>query len=466
MSTGENTGRNEVASGGPPAHSVPSAPAYESLPARRERSTRGGPALCSLSVVVDVVTPILGGGSQTRAIDEVEVIRPTTLRGHLRFWWRALRGHEHEFPSANDLYEAESLLWGRAAADKGGRSAVEIRVELQRAGEIDASDIHLVHTPGAYALWPARAEHRMDTPAAPRRQPGTRFRLTLTAPKDREAELRNVVRAWLLFGGYGSRTRRGLGSLAVIEDARAWLPTAATREALTALFGCDVFAPPNRQAVDTPWLAGAALHIGKAEGDAARAWTTALEWLKEFRQGTSGGSGNRAREPGTGKLQPNRPSISNWPEPDKVRHLKGRKAAHPPHHNATPAWPRAGFGLPIIGRFQKRPRNGGRLDEPDGFELRWRSDNGEEHDRFASPLIVKAMPLADGSFLPCALWLNRAYPQGEVFVGGVNRSAAPFDRLVAPGDAPRFSALAGKGSLRNAFLDWLRARYRTTVVAP
>jgi len=447
---------------------IPLAPAYERLPARRERSTRGGPTLCSIPVAVEVVTPILGGGSQTRATDDVDVIRPATVRGHLRFWWRALRGHE--FTRAEDLYNAESLLWGQAASDEGGRSAVEVRIELLHTAKIDDSDI-LERTPGAYALWPARAEERTNTPAALRRKPGTRFRLTLIAPKDREAEVRNVLRAWLLFGGYGSRTRRGLGSLTVIEDAQAWLPTTGMRQPFTTLFGRDVFTPlPSIQTVDTPCLAGAALHVGKAigkkEGDAVKAWTMALEWLKEFRQGTSGGAGNRAREPGTGKPEPNRPSISNWPEPDNIRHLTGKKAAHPPRHNATPVWPRAGFGLPIIGRFQKNARNGGYLDEPDGFELRWRAGGEPEHDRLASPLIVKALPLADGSFLPCALWLNRAYPCGEIVLKGVNGSAAPFDLLVAPGDEPQFSALAGKSTLRDAFLDWMHGTYLTTVVAP
>lgn len=453
------------------------APAYESLPQPTRRSTRGGSALCAVSVTVEVVTPIFGGSSQTRVVDEVEVIRPATVRGNLRFWWRALRGHE--CANARELYEEESDLWGRAVADKGGRSAVEIRIEVQRAGGIDNSDIHLVRTPGAYALWPARAEKRTSTPPAPRREPGTRFLLTLIAPADREAELRNVIRAWLLFGGYGSRTRRGLGSLAVTDEARAWLPAQATRNAFEALFGRDVFAPPSKEAIDTPWLAGAALHVGKADKDVGRAWTTALDWLKKFRQGTSDGSGDRAREPGTGKLQPQRPSISNWPEADKVRHLKERTSAHPPRHNTTPAWPRAGFGLPIIGQFQTKARDGNRMDgEPGAFELRWRSGSGD-HDRLASPLIVKALPLADGTFVPCALWLMRDLPAGaEVGLarpksGGRQnekevdqRSAAPFDRLVAPGDTPRFSALDRKSSLREAFLEWLHARYETTMVAP
>jgi CRISPR-associated protein Cmr1 len=446
--------------------------APQSLPQPRRKNARGGRTLSEISVRVEVVTPILGGGFQTRTADEIDVIRAATVRGHLRFWWRALRGHE--FGSPADLHAAESALWGCPATDEGGRSAVEIRVEVEQTSTLDDSGIRLYDskdgqaTPGAYALWPARAETEKGqgrTPPTPRRTPGARFQLTLIAPKDREGEIRSVVRAWILFGGYGSRTRRGLGSFKVVDDANAWLPRDATRDAFTALFGRDVFAPPRSSAVDAPWLAGASLHVGGTPTEAGQAWTTALDWLKEFRQGTSGPLGVRAREPGTGKPQPRRPSISNWPEADKVRHLKGKTNAHSPRHNTTPAWPRAGFGLPINGQFQKNARNGGRLDEPDGFELRWRSDSGE-HDRLASPLIVKALPLADGTFVPCALWLNRAYPAGEVVLRGTGSSAAPFDRLVAPGDTARFSALDGKSTLRAAFLDWLRARYQTTAVAP
>ncbi len=459
-----------------PGRSLPRAPSYASLPAAKMRAARGGPEVREISVRLEVVTPILGGSTQTRAVDEVDVIRAATVRGHLRFWWRALYAAQH--PSAKDLYERESELWGRAATDKGGRSAVEIRIDVERTGAIDSSDIRLYDskdgkaTPGAYALWPAREEKKTSTPPAPRRMPGTQFRLTLMAATICETEASNALRAWILFGGYGGRTRRGLGSLRVLDDLSSWLPSKATRDAINDRFGFDVLASPAGAPGDAPWLGGAALQVGRAEHDAMKAWTTALDWLKEFRQGTSGQQGNRAREPGAGKPQPQRPSISNWPEADKIRHIKRKASAHAPRHNATAVWPRAGFGLPIIGQFQTKARDGSRFDEPGPFELRWRTPKKdrpgefEEHDRLASPLIVKALPLADGMFVPCALWLNRAYPRGEVILRDVNNSQAPFDRLVAPGDTPRFSALANKQSLRQAFLDWLHARYQTTVVAP
>lgn len=478
-----------------PGHPPLKAPKYLDLPPAKPRAARSGPELVELRVQLEVVTPILGGSHQTRAIDDVDVIRAPSVRGHLRFWWRAL--YAAQYANADALYQRESALWGRAATDDGGRSAVQIRVSVERAGDTDSSEIRLFSsrdqpaTPGAYALWPARAETKTKTPTAPRRQPGTQFQLTLkvAGTDEDQAEVRNALRAWILFGGYGGRTRRGLGSLKVIADADGWLPTAATREALTSLFGVDVFTAPTRTPCDVPWFGGAAIHVGRADRNAQTAWTTALDWLKEFRQGTTDHQQlGRAREPGpNGNAQ--RPSISNWPEGDKVRRLstpqRGLRWAHTPRHNQTPAWPRAGFGLPIIGQFQSKSREehptrkklNGRPDErywkelpqnhpnygtePEGFELRWRAGN-DEHDRLASPLIVKALPLADGTFAPCALWLNRAHPaNGQVVLRNVNNSQAPFDRLVAAGDNPQFSALANKTSLRQAFLDWLR-----TVVAP
>jgi len=440
------------------------------LPSPKRRIARGGPELCSIEVDLLVVTPILGGGAATRQLDVVDVIRVPTVRGHLRFWWRAVRAAET--PQA--LFKAESGLWGCAATDDGGRSLVDIRITVGETGKIDPDQILLYDsrdrkaTRGAYALWPARGDR--NNQSAPRRSAGTRFRLELLAPKKFEPELRDAVRAWVLFGGYGSRTRRGLGSLTVTRDTKAWLPVRPTREEFRRLFDGDIFASPGQDAESAPWLGGAALQVGRAEQEAENAWTTALDWLKEFRQGHRGDRGDRAREPGEGKPQPNRPSISNWPEADKIRHLTGKTKAHPPRHNAVPAWPRAGFGLPIIGRFQNKGRAGEYLDEPGAFELRWCSSKGE-HDRLASPLILKALPLADGTFVPCALWLTRGFPPGASVVLAQERavhpqSSAPFDRLVAAGDTPQFSALADKPSLRQAFLEWLHKDYSTSRVAP
>jgi CRISPR-associated protein Cmr1 len=463
----------------------PEAPKLADLPEPLNRAARRGDKLADLKVSLRVVTPILGGAARTRTIDEVDVIRAPSVRGNLRFWWRALRGHE--FSTSTELYKEESALWGRAADDTGGRSQMEVRINVKIASNIIEDDINL-NDPGAYALWPARGEGKnrntgeYTTPPAPRRAPGTQLTLSVRCPTNRDAEVRDAVRAWILFGGYGGRTRRGVGSLTVVGGREDWLPQATgvadLRDGVRKLFGRDVFvADAPETASDLPLLAGAELYIGKPKKQAEGAWHEALGWLREFRQGTTSG----ARSGGGG----GRPGRSNWPKPDKVRHLSTARNdlpwAHPPQHNAEPAWPRAGFGVPIISQFQPKNRAGARWEganpactEPDGFQLQWqRAEDGQLklHDRLASPLIVKALPLADGKFLPCALWLNRAYPErGEVVLvrngAAVPRSAAPFDRLVAAGDTARFKPLNGKSSLREAFLDWLTTTSEAERVAP
>lgn len=452
-------------------------PAPKDLPPARARASRRGPTRTTIGVSIEVVTPILGGAAQTREVDEIDVIRPASIRGHLRFWWRALHGHQYE--NAADLYRAESEHWGHAATEHGGRSAVDLRIKVLRAPAKDTSTINMSEIM-AYALWPARAD------SAPRRPPGTRFELVLEAPVDHEADLRDVVRAWLLFGGYGSRTRRGLGSLCVTNNLGAWLPAVLSSQTISQIFQTNVFSPPGKPATDTPWLAGAALQVSEAVAEARTAWLTALSWLKEFRQGTA----SRAREPGSSK--PLRPSLSNWPEADKIRQLSRSTRGpwtHRPRHNEIPVWPRAGFGLPIVGEFQTKGRDGSYMNEPAPFELRWRFaspaqriDDEQIRDRLASPLIVKPLPLADGKFAPCALWLHRAYPPASEVVlwrkeaegarntplrgRAVRGSAAQFNHLVARGDRSLFAPLNGKTSLRDAFLDWLEATYRTTRIAP
>jgi CRISPR-associated protein Cmr1 len=448
----------------------------DKLPQKRTRKNRGGTDIGCITVRVRVVTPILGGSAKPRELDDIDGIRPSTIRGHLRFWWRALNAHTCK--TSKELFEMESSLWGGAANDGTARSQVDLNIEVDQDlfELIDNSDVKLTQTRGAYALWTARGMH--DT--APRRKSGVEFRMTLSFPEEKKDEICNAVRAWILFGGYGGRTRRGLGSLTIIGTNELALPLIPKKSDIVSIFGHDIFAASSMETRDVPILAGASLYVGNESDNAERAWQEALDWLKDFRQGTTGSDRNRAREPGSDKL---RPSISNWPEPDKIRHLSKPKDNLPwahsaSRHNNKPVWPRAGFGLPINGRFQSNSRNKGadgkpiRWDkcspprtEPGNFELVWR--NGSvEHERLASPLILKALALSNGKFVPIALWLNRSYPEGEVILKGTPRSAAPFDKLTADGDQVHFEALENKSGLRQAFLDWLRETKGAKVISP
>jgi CRISPR-associated protein Cmr1 len=466
----------------------PAAPAFEDLPPRRSPSTG---ARSDFAVSLAIVTPILGGGYRTRALDDVDIIRVPTVRGHLRLWWRAL--FAGGFEKSTSLYAAETKLWGGpgGGSDKAPavRSPVEVRIEVTDPGKEDGGSIDPQRTDGAYVLFPARG-----APPIPRRTT-VAFKLTVSAPTADIAAVRDAVRAWILFGGYGGRTRRGLGGLTVTGlDAATWLPRAGGQlpagqlaAELRRLFGREVFAAvgPARQ---TPMLAGAALcTIGPVEERGVTAWLTAVDALRVFRQGTPPDSERVtdvaaalpsawARQPSS---DPGRPSISNWPEADKIRRLADRQFgtgpySHTPRHNDTPVWPRAGFGLPIVGRFQTKGRKGDSYNEPPQFKLKWREPTGNDKDqpgeRLMSPLIIKALPLVGGRFVAIALWLHRAWPTGKIVleINGkvVPSSAAPFDALRAPDEAPLFTALAGKPTLRAAFFDWLALNPGVVTVFP
>ncbi|MGE4046215.1 MAG: RAMP superfamily CRISPR-associated protein [Acetobacteraceae bacterium] len=433
------------------------------LPQKRKRTRRGEAERAEFSVELETTTPLLGGSPELRKLDTVDVIRVPTIRGHLRFWWRALQ--THHLTERKQFAQAEEALWGKAADQTGGRSQVEITVEIRSRDRLRPDHTNITaQTAGNYALWPARKAG--EEPPAPRLMPGVRFRLTVSAPGSELSALRNTVRAWILFGGYGSRTRRGVGSLTVTgsHQTRAeWLPGVdepeelrdELAESLQSLFGRDVFEPSDTP-LQLPLLSGAKLLVGGLERDALKAWGTALDWLHHFRQGP-----DFAREPGNGPS-----GKSRWPEADKLRHLSGRHG-HSPRYDKEPAWPRAEFGLPIVGRFVG-------AQEPPPFEIIWvDNERCEPQDRMASPLILKALPTLQG-FRPCALWLARPALPGRVAIR-MNTQILP-NSYATPGyigsktDQAKYitlkAPLARNLSVQNAFLNWIVSKKRVVWVAP
>ena len=422
-------------------------PLPPALPERRSRRFRSHDD-ADFSVALKVVTPILGGSFFTGgdAIEHrhLDTIRVPTIRGHLRFWWRALQPTGLD---AAELRKKERELWGGMGGGdkdhgKPKTSKVNVRVESIQPVNPEIDDTPPPMEGKGYALFPAR-EQKQGGQVVARLKPGITFTVRISCPPDRVEEVRKAVQAWILFGGYGSRTRRGLGSLTVTADPPAWLPSSSTAELLLNLF------TGQGSTSDTPTLAGAALLVGQPTQNAESAWDQAIGQLQYFRQDR-----RFAREQGT-----QRPGQSRWPEPDKIRHLTGRIQGHPPRFGNQPAWPRAQFGLPIVGRF-----TGGNA-EPGPFSIEWQA-NGESMraDRLASPLIMKALPLADGKFMPCALWLARGYPRGKVVLvmqkQVVPRSDAAFETMHGTGDKILHPALIGHASVREAFLDWLVSECR------
>ena len=296
----------------------------------------------TLTAKCELITPMYGGGVTAGEVDRAMPIRASALRGQLRFWWRLLNKGGH---SSEDLFRAERDLWGGIGREGPKASMVGVRVAC------DPADMHLKRKseltgfPGYALILDAG-----DDPIL--LQQGHSFDVVISfddqlGDKQRQ-QVVECLRWWASFGGVGARTRRGLGAVRVRSDDAALQPV--TSEETKKLGG---------------WLV-----IGRLINE-QQAWADAVGVLQSFRQGVGVGRARGSKGPGH----------SNWPEADAIRSLpkKGRAASTA---GGSAFFPRAAFGLPIVFQFKGESKLNDTLE-------------GEDHERMASPLILR--PYFDGS---------------------------------------------------------------------
>ena len=318
------------------------------------------PSAASARVIVKckLMTPMYGGGVEPGKVDCGMPIRPSAIRGQLRFWWRLLNRAGR---TPKDLFADESDLWGGIASAGPRASRVALHVDAEPAGSermVEWGSAGLDAPRYALILEPSHKPSLLNA--------GYEFTLTLrfvngTAGDERDQVI-EALRWWASFGGVGARTRRGLGAVEVTSDDIA-------------------LSPVSRQEVESR---GGRMVLRQAGRNAIAAWRNAVEALSAFRQGP-----NVGRNPGRG----NRPGRSRWPEPDAIRRHRRRSArGHQPEHAVVGQYPRAAFGLPIVFHF-KDPG-----DPPDAIL------EPRKGDRMASPLVLR--PYFDGKqHRPLALLL-------------------------------------------------------------
>ena len=306
-----------------------------------------------------VVTPLFGGGVSPREFDKSMPIRPSSIRGHLRFWWRATAGAK--LTLVDDLREREATVWGSTEM----RSAVEVCVRDVAGGPKFPPNGRKLK----YALFPFVADTQ-GTPESPGIT-GIKFKLGIRCPTGLRDEVDAALRAWMNFGGIGARTRRGCGALY-----------------------CEALALRNREEALRAFPRGGASSGWPVLGDVLvsdiperplEAWKRVIELMRNFRQGEYGREGT-IRDP----------HRSKWPEADTLRRITRSflVSGHPPKAGGHDAFPRAELGLPIQFKFTK---DGG--DEANNSELLPINDRNEELTRMASPIILRPLAVsADRAF--------------------------------------------------------------------
>ncbi|WP_437485786.1 type III-B CRISPR module RAMP protein Cmr1 [Sorangium sp. So ce1014] len=333
---------------------------------------RTAPGIIDEVRTYEFLTPVFGGGvrveGQHKRADPVTPIRAASIRGQLRFWWRAC--NPGRCTTVEALRAAEDAVFG--STTEPSRLTVEVVAQPATytpmevlAGKFDAvrgmEEI-------AYGAFPLRADagagagsthgvlHQFSGPWQ------VRFRYPSRVLPDMAAALW----AFAHLGGLGARTRRGFGAILEVQ------PGSAPKLSIAEEWASHV------RGVDVPWP-----HLS-AWPEAARtlivhrepSWQSGLSAqkfllgkLRELRQGAMGRRSGGTRKAGR----------SFWPEPDEIRRLTGR--AHPNHRPEHPAhaFPRAAFGLPIIFHF-KDEKSG----EPAQTTLVPRG-----HSRWSSPLVLR-----------------------------------------------------------------------------
>jgi hypothetical protein len=113
-----------------------------------------------------------------------------------------------------------------------------------------------------------------------------------------------------------------------------------------------------------------------------KAWENLIQKYQRFRQMRTGNPGR-----------------SKWPEPNAIRILTGQyNPKHRPLKDSELWFPRAAYGLPIVFHFKDQGEPNSKLEV------------SEKEDRWASPVILKAIKLKGGVY-QVALLLNSSPPE-------------------------------------------------------
>jgi len=151
------------------------------------------------------ISPLfLNGAAKDAAGKAIPELRAASVRGQLRYWFRALEGaRTSDFGTAA---EREADLFG--SVEYG--SPLMVRVTSTEAAPRITNEFMLPH----------RSERRAPAPAFPI---GTRFKLELAARPGLTIPTRATLATsvWLLLGGLGKRSRRMFGALQVTQN-RDW----------------------------------------------------------------------------------------------------------------------------------------------------------------------------------------------------------------------------------------------------
>ncbi len=353
----------------------------------------------SLKAEFQVVTPMfIGDGAQSASS-----IRPPSIKGALRFWWRALNWSRclqesgSETKALNQLHDEEAEIFGLAAKQdnagkqQGGQGVFTLKVTQQTESLKDWSPSAGTQYLLGQGLW-----HFKDKLLRTAIKADSTFSIELRFNDQRlsnftDAEqirnsLDDALLAFCLLGGLGSRARKGLGSVSATElkGSRWTLPDSidSYKETLQQLFKSATVA-----ATLPPFTALSAMSrldlscTGKSAGELLEYVGSEMQLYRSW---------GRA-----GKVN-HQPAEQNFPDDhhQALMATQGKQPQEPPQ--------RAIFGLPHNYFFSSTK---GKVD------IHIKKDAAGE--RRASPLLIHIHRLPNGTFIATHLLLPAVFLPGS-----------------------------------------------------
>lgn len=350
------------------------------------------PAPCGKAEFTEIrtyrfLTPVFGGGVEIngcqKPFDPVTPIRVASIRGQLRFWWRAC--NPRGCKTVKELRKAEEMVFG--STEKASPLAITVLQQPGIPSQFEVMQGNLGTIKGlealGYGAFPLRKDKNDKQHGVLWRYKGS-WKLGFTYQDAIEDDVHAALWAWAHFGGLGGRTRRGFGAIAEADDAS--LPSIDKGYA-KYVHGNSVPWPFIQKDRDA-WLRV----CPREHNDGVQALKYLLGKLQSLRQVPLGRK--------AGKV----PGPSKWPEPEAIRRITGRRyKPADSKRQRIDKFPRAAFGLPIIFHF-KDERNG---DPHDTTLL------PQGKARMASPLILRPHATSGGKKIEAmALVLGHPEPEG------------------------------------------------------
>lgn len=422
----------------------------------------------------ELITPLFGGGVEPNKNDDLTPISGKSIRGHLRFWWRATRGGRFN-GDLQKMKEAEAAIWGAASTvNKSNVSQVQISVtllstdaehedqtpftvedvrkdgQLRRNQTIQHTDVAPPYA--AFPLQPPERGRRTGMSAATIRK-NISFELSVSYPESMRTDVCAALWAWEIFGGIGARIRRGFGALAWVDKDNNFTQRIDNLQSVTdeILNGIGTHVCTGKLPDGVPHLPTSAdrfvvIKPTHTNAPANHVWNKLIENLKSFRQMRSGGGG-RGR--------------SQWTEPDEIRARSSQTLAR----HKTPVYdgddiylfPRAAFGLPINFPFHYQQSNPASSRDSNLDPAKTKLTL-ETSDRWASPLILRPLKCKD-SFFGVALILDSTMPTDLRLYyedDGSEVSTHAIDVVPTTDEAKIIRPLNGEKDILKAFLNYLR----------